>query len=231
MISTSHRLVAALLEDEEEDAYSNDDFAQSPEYAKALNASRFSRSYFDSKVDFGDGESRFKNMPYSGVSSEGFAAVVARDLGPARVKIYSSTQYGPSSEIGEGRPHAFAVVDDRYLVDGCAQELFDAERVVYDLVDEAELVRKIYGDPARWKRDTYCESVAADDRDYTADFGGPMDGTGGWTVAESLLENEDDYSDDEFSQSQEFKRADRENLRLISGPVSATLSSRVSRKR
>lgn len=65
-----------------------------------------------------------------------------------------SIDENPEAKVGEAEfGHDFAVVDDRWLVDFWAKDTYRLPDL-YDFDDPAEKmeVRRLYGDPALWKR-------------------------------------------------------------------------------
>jgi hypothetical protein len=83
-----------------------------------------------------------------------WAAYVRRLEGP-RAKLYGiDSDDIPESEIVDFYGgHDFAVVDDRFIVDGFAVNVFGCSRqAVFDLQDPADApdIRRLFGDPSRW---------------------------------------------------------------------------------
>ena len=80
-----------------------------------------------------------------------------------RVKLFGfMVEDNPESEglVGfEG--HDFAVLDDRYIIDGWlkAVEDFAGGRCVFDMQDpqDAQFIRRFYGDPKKWTHNTNIE--------------------------------------------------------------------------
>ena len=67
----------------------------------------------------------------------------------------------PESRIGKDNDgHDFAIVDDRYLVDGWALDMNYATRAVFDLQGPQDVivVMMLYGDRGKWQRNTELEA-------------------------------------------------------------------------
>lgn len=83
-----------------------------------------------------------------------WAAYVRRLEGP-RAKLYGiDSDSVPESEIVDFYGgHDFAVVDDRFIVDGWSVNVHGFSRTaVFDLLDpaDASVIRQLFGDPSRW---------------------------------------------------------------------------------
>lgn len=87
---------------------------------------------------------------------------VRRIVGPQRV-AFMSTVTGKTSQWTDG--HDFAVVDNRYIVDGWVMHVPGLHKsAVLDLRDPTEqpLIKELYGDPSTWKRDEFGHEATTD---------------------------------------------------------------------
>jgi hypothetical protein len=92
-----------------------------------------------------------------------WANYVRRALG-GRVALFGYMgDDNPTSEIGSlAGGHDFAVVDDRFIVDGWVRNVECMEqRAVFDLQDPADafLIERLYGDRGCWERQHSSESL------------------------------------------------------------------------
>jgi len=114
-----------------------------------------------------DGASNFSGHAFSGVSCTGFAIRVLEKLGSNRVRIYGflSTDNPNAGVNSLSGGHDFAVVDNRYIVDPWLSEVESGRittvtgktlelngQVVFDIVEDAALVKSIYGHIFCWNR-------------------------------------------------------------------------------
>lgn len=111
----------------------------------------------------GDGPATFPDGGQWFICTD-WACYVRRMLGN-RAKIYGFENVDDESEHGEGVTsapgladfdgHDFAVVDDRYIVDGWLKNIEGfRKKAVIDMHDpaNAEVIKTFYGNPAHWKR-------------------------------------------------------------------------------
>ena len=113
------------------------------------------------------------------VSCTNWAHYVRRVLGD-RAQIFGFDQdENPASQIAqECGGHDFAVVDERYIVDGWIKNVDHlSQRAVFDLddPDQADEIRRYYGDRSAWGRGDANE--AALDRESPATRARAMEGT------------------------------------------------------
>lgn len=87
---------------------------------------------------------------------------VRRIVGPQRVAFFGTN--GGKTSYGSGG-HDFAVVDERYIVDGWLHHVAQLHgSAVLDMKDPANqsLIKELYGDPATWKRDEFGHEATTD---------------------------------------------------------------------
>jgi hypothetical protein len=80
-----------------------------------------------------------------------WARQVAKSL-PGRTTIMGFSSAANPTAIQGWDGHDFAVVDDRYIVDGWLKALYGADQTVFDLQDpsDAEAIAHFYGNPGEW---------------------------------------------------------------------------------
>lgn len=101
--------------------------------------------------------SYFLSDDSSGVACTGYARTIRSIFGPKRTELRGfMTWNNPESKIGQDcEGHDFAIVDGRFIVDPWAAQVETYDRIgVFDLKNKrtAARVRKLYGDPAKWRR-------------------------------------------------------------------------------
>ena len=146
----------------------------------------YKKSNFDDFVNRGDdfwevdfdeeGQSKFKDLPYSGTQCTGYACKIRQKLGPDRVKIFGfMVEDNPTAGIGTlADGHDFAIVDDRYIIDPWLTEVENGNISTYtgetikvgksifdmDNLEDQKLILAIYGHRSNWTRGTEMEMVA-----------------------------------------------------------------------